>query len=266
MGRRLSALLLFIFVLGLMFASPRLALAQVDLQIETALRSYPLSGNLQGEMGYGIPLWGNATTSSSANRSPWYGYVRPAIQLATTGNYNAGEVSLDFFPISFLGVKAGAGLWQMTAKYEAYDCELIQCKGKFNHQFIEAKAGFGVGPVFLLARGKIEDFQQDPLQQKDFIEPTLGMIAHRDGDRIRSATGVLGATLNDHWLIAAIWAEGVTEKQKGFSRTQLLTVNWKGPSLSLVVGAGAFESSIKDREFTAVGVIRWNIWPSIELL
>ncbi len=251
--------------IGLLLAFAQLAGAQVDLQLEAVTRSYPLSGSLTSELGYGIPIWGSPSTGNTTSRSPWYGYIRPSLKLATAGTYNAGQVSIDLFPLSFIGIKAGVGAWQTTDDYKAFDCTQIQCKGKFNHQFIEAKVGFVAGPLFLLARGKIEDFQQSPLQQNDFIEPTLGMVAEKEGDRVRSATGILGGNINDRWSLAALWSEGTMEKRKGFSRTQMLTVNWKADSVTILLGAGAFESSEKSQGATFAGLLRWEIWPSIEL-
>lgn len=99
--------------------------ADFDGSVGASLRSYPLSGVVEADAGYGILLWG-----AQAPGSPWYGYLRPVLEGASSVSYNSGLAALEFFPLSILGVRAGGESIENDKVYSAYDCVAYQCLGR----------------------------------------------------------------------------------------------------------------------------------------
>ena len=142
------------FVLA-MFLFPSLLQARWDFAISGLARTYPLAAGLDFEVGQSLLLWGQ-----EAEANPWYGYIRPAAYISTSGTFNAVGGTLEFFPLSILGVKAGSEIYNNSTDYRDYDCELFQCEGDYYRQFVEGHLILGAGPWFLTLRARRSFFDK----------------------------------------------------------------------------------------------------------
>lgn len=253
-GRTATAIVIFLSVF-LMF--PISAGAQSDLSLTGLFRSYPLSGIVEAEGGYGIPLWGTP-------KSPMSGYIRPRLIGSSAATYNSVDAALEVFPIAFLGARAGGEGIQNDADYTAYDCEVYRCKGRYYRTYFEAELSLGAGPVFAQARWRRDRWsQRDPLAG-DFVDPTSGLLMLASGDSQTVMYGVLGLNFSPAWTFMALLRYAETDFHE-FSRTPVGMLRYKSGSFSIGLGAGTFESNLKKRDFTAQGFMRWEIKPSIGL-
>ena len=121
------------------------AFAGFDLRAGGIVRSYPLAGTVDAELGYGILLRGTAN-------SPFSSYLRMKVDGSTAGIFNSAGAALEFFPLGILGVRAGGEALQNDKDYSAYDCEAHECLGRFYRTYIEAELTLGAGPVFVQGR------------------------------------------------------------------------------------------------------------------
>lgn len=229
-----------------------------DLSLGGTFRSYPLSGVAEAEAGYGALLWGS-------EGAPWYGYLRPKLEGASAGTYNSGAVSLELFPISFLGVRAGGESIQNDNEYSAYDCELYRCLGRFARTFVEAELTLGAGPVFVQGRWRRERWWQKDADAGDFIEPTSGLVLRGTGDSETIYIGVAGFKFNDSWSLLGVVRYAESDQTEGWSRMPYGVIRYTRGRLQIGAGAGQFESSLKEKEVTALSFIKWEVAPSIAL-
>jgi hypothetical protein len=241
------------------------AFAGFEPSVEIGARSYPLSGALNVDLAYSIPVWGEAGFGE-----PWFGYIQPSITGTTAGSYNSGKAELALFPISFLGVAGGAEAINNGQDYKAYDCDAYNCRGKFWRAYASTTLGLAAGPVFLVGKGKIERLHQDPDQTidtgLDFIEPTSGLAAHKDGDLLYTAGGMLGCKIGEAWRIAYAYSWSRMQEVAGQSQTNLGLVVWDTGTWQIAAGLGTFHSELKDKEATGIVRIQWQPLPRLGLL
>jgi hypothetical protein len=230
--------------------------ADVDLAIGANARSYPLSVVTSAELGLSSYVWG------SQGSSPWYGYGRLELSGATVGIYNSGQMMAEVFPLSFLGGRFGGESMQNDQDYLAYECEGLRCRGRFYRTFAEAELSLGAGPLFVRGRWRRERWTQkkDP-EQLDFIDPTSGLVMSGSGDAQTIYHGLLGLHLSPRWSVVAglRYAEN---QNRELSRFPFAMLRYQQGLFSAGLGGGVFESELKAQAGSAVGFLRWEIWPS----
>ncbi len=231
--------------------------ASGDLKIGGSTRSYPLSGVAEVEAGLGGLLWG--TTAS-----PWYGYSRVYFWGASAATYNSGEVAIEIFPLSFLGLRAGGESIQNDSAYSAYDCIEVQCLGRFYRNFLESELSLGAGRLFLQGRWRRELWASSHKEKTDFVDPTSGLIMDGQGDAQTVYQGVVGVKFATGWsaIVGLRYARNNEGEESRFPHA-LLRFQWG--SLTLGLGGGVFDSPLKVKAGSAIGLLRWEIWPSLAL-
>ncbi|MBX3022717.1 MAG: hypothetical protein KF799_13675 [Bdellovibrionales bacterium] len=232
--------------------------AQMDLSLTGLFRHYPLSGIVEADAGYGIPVWGTP-------RTPFSGYLRPRLLGGTAAIYNSADAALEVFPIAFFGGRAGGEMIQNDSEYSAYDCQVYRCVGRFHRTYAEVELSLGAGPVFAQARWRRERWSQpDPLAGS-FIDPTSGLVMAGRGDWQTVIHGVLGYKLSEQWTAMAILRYAESGEPREVSRTPVAMLRYTAGPFSLGVGAGVFESALKKLDFTTQSFVRWEIEPSLAL-
>jgi hypothetical protein len=250
-----------VFWTGLILINASTAFAGFEPSVQALVRSYPLSGSLDLDLGYSAVVWGQP-----GNENPWFGYLRPSIGAKTAGSYNSGGAEIAIFPVSFVGFSAGGEAISNGEDYKAYDCEAFNCRGKFWRTYASASLALAAGPVFLVGRGKIEKLKQAPDQSLDFIEPTSGLAARQNGDELKTASGLLGYKVSPTWIVAYTYSWSRMQKVEGQSQTHLGLVVWNIGTWSVAAGAGTFHSELKDKEATGVLRIEWRPVPHVGFL
>jgi hypothetical protein len=242
-----------IFWFGLHFR----AHAGYDLNIGGSLRSYPLSGVISVESGYGLLLWGKP--------SPWYGYLRPRLNVDSAATYNAFDGGLEFYPISFLGGRAGGEAVQNDHDYSAYDCVTYLCHGRFYRTYVQADLTLGAGPVFMQLRWRRERWTLAEARAVRFIEPTSGFALDGLGDAETIYRGLLGVKLAPGWAVLAGLTYAESGVDHGLMRFPFALVRYTRGPWSAGVGGGVFSSPLKREEASALLFLNWEIKPSLTL-
>jgi hypothetical protein len=234
--------------------------AGYDFNFGTTDRSYPLSGTVEADGGYDFLLWGTA-----GGGSPWYGYLRPHIDGATTLTYSELGASLDFYPLSFLGLRAGGEGVQNDANMTAYDCVSYICRGRFYQTFAQATLTLGAGPFFAQARWRRERWTEGSPGTGLFIEPTAGYALSGMGDSQTMYRATVGLKLNPIWSAAGVFLYYQSDNSHEVSRFPFAIVRWSSGPYSVGVGGGVFSSTIKPAEGSALLILNWNLKPSLAL-
>lgn len=229
----------------------------VDLKLGASFRSYPLSGVGEIESGLNLRLWGDLN-------SVLYGYLRPRVIASSAGAYNSLDGALEVFPFSFLGVRAGGEAIQNDLDYTAYDCFSRLCRGRFYRSYAEAELSLGAGRVFARVKGRRERWTMKGRPAGDFVEPTSGFLLNTVGESETVMTSFLGVHLSPTWTVLGLWRHA-SDDERETSDLSALNVQLKLNDVSLGVGTGSFQSSLKKREFTALFFLQWEIWPSMAL-
>ncbi len=232
--------------------------ADFDLNLSASTRSYPLSGVLEAESGYGAKIWGDLS-------GPYYGYARVKADMASAVTYNSLQGSAEFFPIAFLGLRAGGEAIQSDAKYSAYDCELYLCVGRFYRTFAEAELSLGAGRVFVQGRARRERWTLKDTRAQDFIDPTSGLRLNPEGDSETVYHAIIGVKASEAWSILGVVRYAESDAYKGQSRFPSLIFRLKRGDWTFGFGAGVFESELKQKSFSTLGFLRWEIAPSLAL-
>lgn len=235
-----------------------LSFANVDLSLGTFVRSYPLSGVAELEAGYGILLRGEAN-------SPFSSYARLKISGESAAVYNSLSGALEFFPLGIAGIRAGGEAIQNDTRYSAFDCDQYQCTGRYYRIYIEGEMTLGAGPIFVQGRWRRERWTQGSNEGRDFIDPTSAVVVKGRGDSQTVYYGVAGLKMDEQWTLLGVLRYSQNDQLEGWSRFPYGVIQWKSGEVTLGVGAGVFESSLKEKGLAAVGLFRWEIRPSLAL-
>lgn len=230
-----------------------------DFSAQGSYRSYPLSGVLEIESGYGVELYGSSAAP------PWYGYVRPRALLSTIGTYNSADGALEVFPISFLGFRAGGEAIQNDDNYSAHDCSTYICKGRFYRTYAEAELTFGFKGVFARGSWRRDRWTLNSPSVGEFIDPTGGISLSASGDSETVYRGLVGYTFSPKWSAMALIRYAESDETRMISRFPHAVVRYTLKDWSLALGGGVFESSLKKQEGAAIALLRWEPRPSVGL-
>ncbi|HMN68120.1 MAG TPA: hypothetical protein PKC28_06225 [Bdellovibrionales bacterium] len=229
-----------------------------DLSAGVLFRSYPISTVGAVNAGYGQVLWGD-------NATPFYGYVRATGDFYTAATYNALVGGVEFFPLAFLGARAGGEANQNDNDYIAYQCELYECLGRRYRTYFESELTLGAGPFFVQGKWRRERWSRKDADGGDFIDPTSGFVLKSQGDSETVYTGAAGMKINAQWtaLVSVRYAE--SDEYKGYSRMPAVLARYVTGVWTFAGGVGQYESSVKTKEVTAMGFVRWEFAPSVTL-
>jgi hypothetical protein len=244
------------FVSLLLFSC--VARAGFDASAGGTFRAYPLSGVVEADAGYGYLIWG-------AEGSPLYGYIRPKIEAASAISYNSAAAVLEVFPVSFLGVRGGGESIENDKRYSDFNCTNNNCLGRFYRTFAEAELTLGYGRVFAQGRIRRERWSQKEPEAGDFVEPTSGITLKSGGDSETVYIGLIGFKYSETWSILAVTRYAESDGFESFSRLPYGVIRYTSGTLQLGAGLGEFESSLKTKDLTVLGFLKWEIAPSVAL-
>lgn len=215
--------------------------AEIDFSVGGVTRTYPLSGVIEVESGLNGLLWGNSNDEI-------FGYVRAGVSGSTALTYNSIEGTVEVFPLSVLGVRAGIELSENQSDYRDFDCNSYECQGAQQKKFIEAQAVAGAWRWFLHFNVRNEDWahKEKVGEPTRFVEPSLGVALSHNGERMRVYQGILGRAVGDQWKIMSVFRYAENESGTQVSRMPALMVKWSPAPVSFLVGCGVFSSTLKD--------------------
>lgn len=257
-GWCLARIVIFVAACGLSTAH-----AQFDANVSASFRTYPQSGIVESEFGYGVPVWG--TPSVGGTQSGEFGYIRPFGTAGTSVTYNSLGIGLDVYPISFLGIRGGAEYSNNARPYNAYDCNTFNCTGTRYRSFYELRLLFGNQKAFGVVRLRKEKWSQDHELAGNFIDPNSGLAVKANGDAEIVWNTLLGVTMSDKWKVLLGSRYAAVSNIEGTSQFLFAGGMRKWEPYDVVFGLGTFETKILRRDFTIFFSLSRQIYPSIGL-
>ena len=241
-------------LLGLWLFTAWPALAHYDFEANFSGRAYPIGGTINLEGGYGFSVWGD---SAVEEKSPFYGYIRPGYQASTAFSYNSGEIYVDLFPISFVGLRLGQEWITNNKEYKDYDCQRLNCEGEFGKQYLEARLAGAYKEAFFATRLRRSELSSND-QTKNFPEEVMGLEASAKGDQVEIITTIVGVKLYPDWALLALNVYGQMDKLKGISRMTTINLTYRWDQYRVMAGVGEFNSPLAHREVTGLFLFSWT--------
>jgi hypothetical protein len=190
--------------------------------------------------------------------------VRPYARARTSALVNAGEVSVELFPVSFVGLQAGTQLSNRNTKLDTLDCTMVACQGNLSTTYLRAKGVVGYAGFFLGGSAQV-GWQRPSDTTLPFGDDASSLAGLAGGDTLVSFEGYAG------YRPPGPYSFGVYASRDRFTgsgaandmESVMARRSW-GP-WRVMLGLGAYESTTRDRGFTTYGVVEWIGVPSLGL-
>lgn len=143
-----------------------------DFSVSTNYRTFPKSGSVELDLGYGRVWWGSPQT-------PFYGFYRVSLNPEGVEDYFSGQLQLEIFPVSFLGIRFARSWIQNHLDYKDYDCITFICRGYFEADKLEVPLYLKFKSILLFSAFRKSFWNYKSLNSAgtltEFIEPTSGL-------------------------------------------------------------------------------------------
>ena len=227
--------------------------AQMDLSMESLVRSFPQAIYLKATGGYSIPLW------EKREKSPvLYSFVRPMVSMRTSGIINAFDTRLEIYPISFLGIVAGRETVLREAKsLSTFDCTVIDCQGRVTKDYIGARMALKYKSTFFMADMRTIALSFNRPNRR-FSDELSTLEAGPSKDRLVNVIGILGQEINDHYATALMHMENSMQNTSQKSSMTFLLMQKKAQTQTFLAGPGIFNTRTDSQVFSLLFLWNWK--------
>ncbi|MGZ3697578.1 MAG: hypothetical protein ACXWP5_05695 [Bdellovibrionota bacterium] len=233
----------------------------LDLSLATGARSFPLGASIDGELGYSLQTWG----ASPAGSNPFYGYIRPAIGLSTSGIVTRFEPKIEFFPVSFAGISLGyIGSGRVLKVGQGFDCLSVDCKSYVGGPYANGRVGFGYAHLFVVDNFRFTAYTA--ASARPFVEEVSNLGGAAGGDQLLSNDLAVGGTIAERYTIGALWTRELMLQSLDGDSQESLFFRLKYGDWSYTVGAGVYESTQLPLGFTGYARVQWTPFASLSVL
>lgn len=225
--------------------------AQLDYKALTLYRTYPSSFTVNGVVGYSIPFYKQSDIV--------FGYVRPSVELQTSGVVNSGILKLDFNPISFVNFYVGVSHHNRNyEKFDTFDCEEVVCSSKLNRKLYGGRIALAYKKLNYVLALKYYDTTIEGEYKGEYVE-TLGYLLHEGKRSVFMQTEhILAVKLNDELTLGYLGFLGTMRNNKQNTQMHLLFGkkeiwdNW-----NYTIGLGVFNNRDDAKIGTFLGMLTW---------
>jgi len=230
-----------------------------DAKVGLNARTYPIGAQIVGTGGWNARLWGDDHT--------WkYGYVRAALNLATSAVVNRVGGELQFFPISIFGISAGYdwGTRNYTAKY--LDCNVVECNGRLDRKFLKVNAVMAYSGVVFSFLGRYENLRA-PVAHKPFFDEVTLLTGNSSGENTLTLNPALLYTLSntseETWRVGATSLYSRAIDTGGYTHLYGPVVSYNHDVWAVIAGAGLNRSPVVHSGYAAFMVLSYTFEPSL---
>ncbi len=210
-------------------------------------RSYPLGTSLDLRLAQAWRIWGRP------EQGPWYGFFRPSAEGSTALSYNALSAQLEFFPVSFLGLRSGIQSADNRRDYTAYDCETHRCRGRLYRNFVELEMAVGYRQFFALTQLRQESLKAPAESTKRFVDPALSLSIDPTGEEVFRSTLILGMNWSPSFRIMLLDRRAhIVGKTDSYSKTQMALISTQRGPWTLSSGLGAFWGELNPKNLSFI--------------
>ncbi|MBI2522236.1 MAG: hypothetical protein HYV97_17585 [Bdellovibrio sp.] len=227
--------------------------AQVDMGIESLIRSFPQAVYLKATGGYSASLW------EKRDKSPvLYGFVRPMASVRTSGIINAFDGRLEIYPISFFGIVGGRETVLRQAKsLDTFDCASIDCQGRVYKDYFGGRMALKFKSTFLMADMRTMALSFNHSNRR-FSEELSTLEAGPSKDRLVNFIGIVGQEINDQYAAALLHMENSMQNTSQKSSMTFLLMQKKLQSQTFLTGPGLFKTRTDSQIFSLLFLWNWK--------
>lgn len=232
-----------------------------DAKASASGQTYPFGGLLTGSAGYGKALWQNTEGDF------WqYGYIRPELEWKTAGVVNRLTASLEFFPISILGLSGGGGVdYRNYDKFSGVDCSSYVCDQRLDFKFVQAQLIGGFGKFVGVVIGRY-DWYQISSNGRPFYDYMSYLTARPEKDDLRSLTLLALYRPDETWSygVVAFYQQMVLSESNNSSIFGV--ANYKWGDWQATLGAGTYQSDRQNQNPAVLFDLQYTARRGIGLL
>ena len=233
-----------------------------DSKLGFNFRSYPLGAQATATLGYDFLLWDRSTSPKTV----WhYGYLRGALNFATSAVVNRVGFELQAFPISIFGISVGYdwGLRNYTPKW--LDCQTYECNGRIDRKFIKGNLFGAYHSLVFAGTVRYEELRAYHTSKQFFDETTL-LVGRNAGEHLLTLNPVLVYAIDDVWKAGAMSLYSRAMDTGDFSHLYGPLVTWTHDSILTVAGGvGLNRSPVVQSGWAAFLVVSYNLQPSLAI-
>ncbi len=211
-------------------------------------RSYPLGTSLDIRLAQALKLWGEP------QEGPLYGFLRPSVEWSTAVTYNALSAQVEFFPLSFFGLRSGLQAVDNRSDYTAYDCNLHLCKGRFHKDFAEIQLALAYAQFFVLAQFRQESLNwTGPESAQRFVDPEHALSMEPKGEAVFRQSLILGVNLSPSLRVMLLDRKSMIKADRGIqAKTQLALISRQRGPWTLTSGLGSFVGELNKKNISFI--------------
>ncbi len=248
---RLNGILIVCHLAGYGVVGP--VRAAVDLSLLGSARSYPQGGFFEANLGLHQIVWGR---DSEIFKS----HARVQVHGGSIGTFHTAGALVEYFPVSFLGARAGYEANQSQSEYKDLPCDGRTCKGRWDRRYLDTYLGLAWRNFWSVTKLGWQHYLT--AESLPLIEPTWGVALSHDFERAFLWRQNLGFSLNANWSVAishqrAGFKLSAQQSQSSYLLGVLALQGWK-----IGLAGGRFESSQAGVGPSFFGFVEWSPWPA----
>lgn len=230
---------------------------ETDLGVTGFARANSLAGIVEGQAGASQLLWGDS------NAGPMFGYIRASGTLRSSIVTNGYRAQFEAYPVSFLGVTAGAQGLHRLAPAPAIDCDIRECKGWVQSNYIQARAVFRAGEFFGQAYVQRDVFLRQEGKTLPIFEPMMMLGLASAGDQVTTWNAVLGYQLTPEWSGGVVYMTAESDKTREKTLHEMLFARWKPAEITYNLAIGRVNSNVVGVGPQVLLSVAW--WPKARI-
>ena len=231
----------------------------LDQKVGLNVRTYPIGFQAFGTVGINQALWGDPST--------WkYGYLRGALNGATSAVVNRGGVEFQVFPSSILGLSAGYDWGYRSYTPHYVNCVLLACNGRVDRFFVKANFVAAYSNIIFLMNARYDHLHSFDTAKSAFFDEMTLLTGQSRGERVMTWNPILLYSLSPKVRVGAmsLYSHAIDTGDFSHLYGPIANYSWSN-SLSLIGGAGLNRSPVVESALSAFFVLQYTIAPSLSI-
>ena len=235
--------------------------ADLDYAANLSMRTYSAGISLEPTLGLHQQLWGDSST-------PFFGYIRPSLSSEFSPTSIGGKVSLDIYPLSFLGMTVAKNWTRRYAEPKGYDCAANTCLGRLDDTEIAFKLLSAYQAYFLVAQYTRRFYAENSEGNQNIMDPSNALIYRQSGSNLNTLNIILGKKISEKVSAGIIWQRGDLDRRSSasdadyfFARSDLSVIGYS--MVTATFGLGRFHTDIKRPGISALAILSYTGKPGI---
>lgn len=235
-----------LFFLFILFLSPCYSLASLELKVSGGLRTEPSGAALNFDTSYKISLWGEGD---------FQGYLRPLGRLGVTG---VMEGAIEFYPLSFFGIRVGSGMTERYYDIPSLPCDELICRGRIFRDYYTLYFMFGFKDWFMTS-----SYGEERLSLNNYSKPMgveTGPLMGAFGRDILSYYNIkVGYNISESFRALVSFGASWMKNTKTDLNYSYGIFQWMLDPWTLFGGAGVFKSTHFNESVSWIVGGEWKI-------